>query len=128
MIFTRGFSIIVFYTIIILIINILLFCFVPSFFYKEADISTKQNIDRIVDGTYFTFTEISTIGFGDITPQTNWAKMIIVAEQIGLLFVTFNAIPDSFKDTALGKASSKLKSVLRRKDAAIPLDFLSKNQ
>lgn len=128
MIFTREFSIIVFYTIIILIINILLFCFVPSFFYKEADISTKQNIDRIVDGTYFTFTEISTIGFGDITPQTNWAKMIIVAEQIGLLFVTFNAIADSFKDTALGKASSKLKSVLIRKDAAIPLDFLSKNQ
>jgi hypothetical protein len=43
-------------------------------------------LDRIVNRFYFTFTTISTVGYGDISPKSNIAKLYGASMMMTLLY------------------------------------------
>lgn len=49
----------------------------PSSF---ESVNTEDYFSRAVDFLYFSITTFSTVGFGDITPQTEWAKLMVSSE------------------------------------------------
>ena len=59
-------------------ITILTFSFILSCFIWLAENEVNPKINNFADAFYFTVISITTIGYGDITPQTMWGKMIIV--------------------------------------------------
>ncbi len=59
-------------------ITILIFSFILSCFIWLAENGVNPKINNFADAFYFTVISITTIGYGDITPQTMWGKMIIV--------------------------------------------------
>ncbi len=46
-----------------------------------------SKLDAIVNGTYFTMTTMSTVGFGDITPQTKSCKLFVMIIQLTTMFL-----------------------------------------
>jgi len=46
------------------------------------------NDNRIIDTIYFSFTTLATTGFGDILPNTNYARFLVMAENLVGLFLT----------------------------------------
>lgn len=48
--------------------------------------------DTLSDALYFTTTTFSSVGYGDITPTTTNAKLIVAIEQILLIFLSLGAI------------------------------------
>ncbi len=59
-------------------ITILTFSFILSCFIWLAENEANPKINNFADAFYFTVVSITTIGYGDITPQTIWGKIIIV--------------------------------------------------
>ncbi|WP_421077678.1 hyperpolarization-activated voltage-gated potassium channel [Methanothermococcus sp. Ax23] len=59
-------------------ITILIFSFILSCFIWLAENEVNPKINNFADAFYFTVISITTIGYGDITPQTMWGKIIIV--------------------------------------------------
>jgi voltage-gated potassium channel len=45
---------------------------------------------RSIDPFYFSFTTISTVGYGDYGPKTDMAKMIVMSQQFLLLTEILN--------------------------------------
>ena len=61
--------------------------FYPGSFY----VSTEQNIDNILswsDFLFFSYTTLTTLGYGDITPITSHARSLAILEAItGVIFL-----------------------------------------
>jgi hypothetical protein len=55
-----------------------------SFLFNNINIQT--HLERSYNLIYFSFTTLSTVGFGDIVPQTFVAKGLVVVEEITGLF------------------------------------------
>jgi hypothetical protein len=45
-----------------------------------------------VDGIYFTTTTLSSVGYGDILPTTTIGKMVISAQQLIVLFLSWGML------------------------------------
>lgn len=104
-------SIVIFF-IIILIINLILIG--TGHFDSEPEDGTKKpkrSADSIlIDGIYFTTTQFSTVGYGDITPKTNVAKImaslchfLIIAISLKLIseFGIMTSIDKEIENTAI---------------------------
>ena len=39
----------------------------------------------VLDPFYFSFTTMSTVGYGDFSPKTNRAKMVVMSQQLTLI-------------------------------------------
>ena len=48
---------------------------------KPSEFGFKDKIDPI----YFSFTTMSTVGYGDLSPKTRRAKMVVMSQQFFLL-------------------------------------------
>lgn len=40
-----------------------------------------NNFNSFIDGFYFSMTTITTVGFGDVTPKTTIAKIVVMTQQ-----------------------------------------------
>jgi hypothetical protein len=49
----------------------------------------------ILDPFYFSFTTMSTVGYGDFSPKDNMAKMLVMAQQAFLIFEIVSWIGES---------------------------------
>lgn len=50
-------------------------------FMKPSEFGFKDKIDPF----YFSFTTMSTVGYGDLSPKTRRAKMVVMSQQFFLL-------------------------------------------
>ncbi len=48
----------------------------------------------LIDPFYFSFTTMSTVGYGDFSPKDNTSKMLVMAQQAVLLFEVVSWISD----------------------------------
>tara|TARA_B110000503_G_scaffold97719_1_gene146587 strand:- start:1160 stop:1498 length:339 start_codon:yes stop_codon:yes gene_type:complete len=48
----------------------------------------------LLDPFYFSFTTMSTVGYGDFSPKDNMSKMLVMAQQAVLLFEVVSWISD----------------------------------
>ncbi len=55
-------------------------------------LQAKSSEDQLVDGVYFTTTTLSTVGYGDIAPQTPFAKCVVAVEQLSIFAVGLGLI------------------------------------
>jgi len=82
-----GFKLLIFF-ICIAIIHITLFIFTETF-------NNKKNIpvwEQGLDGLYFTTTTLATIGYGDLTPSTPVGKIIVIIEQLVLIYLSIDEL------------------------------------
>lgn len=49
---------------------------------SQSEFGFKDPIDPL----YFSFTTMSTVGYGDISPKTRRAKMLVMTQQMFLMF------------------------------------------
>src|SRR5574343_2079004 len=79
--------------IVAVLIVITIFIIINSFLMYHVDTIGAFNnkkgtkLDAFVDGIYFTSTTMSTVGYGDITPQTKSAKVFATFMQVIALFL-----------------------------------------
>jgi len=56
------------------------------FYYKyKTEFNGLDNKSTFLDCFYFSFTTFSTVGYGDISPATQFAKKLVMSQQIILL-------------------------------------------
>lgn len=87
---------ILFFFIIILIINLIL---IGNGHFDLEPVDGKEKFKRnfsntLTDGVYFTTTQISTIGYGDITPQTSTSKWLSTISHILIILIHLNLISE----------------------------------
>ncbi len=63
------------------VLNISLITLVYGVIYANLD-KRHFNFKSIIDPYYFSFTTVSSVGYGDITPQTDKAKLLVMTQQI----------------------------------------------
>jgi hypothetical protein len=51
-----------------------------------------NNTDLIINSIYFTFTTLSSVGYGDILPITNTGKMAVALQQMLVLLVSIGLL------------------------------------
>jgi hypothetical protein len=89
------FSIVIFFT-VILIINLILIgtgCFDSE--PEEGKEKFKRNLNNtLTDGIYFTTTQFSTVGYGDITPKTPVAKWMCSFSHLLIIAISLELISE----------------------------------
>ncbi len=72
------------------------------FYYKyRTEFNGLNDKSTYLDCFYFSFTTFSTVGYGDISPSTKFAKILVMSQQI-LLLLDF---VDEFSDFLDGFAN-----------------------
>lgn len=83
--------------ILLTIINILLF------YYDQFTLSSSNTSSSILNGVYFTSTQFSTVGYGDICPKTTLAKVLASTFQFIIVFISLNIATEFGVASALQK-------------------------
>lgn len=63
-----------------LFIGMIVCLFIYGIIYSVLGNAHLNNFTSYIDGFYFSMTTLSTVGFGDITPKTSLAKIIIMSQ------------------------------------------------
>lgn len=66
------------------ILNITLITILYGVIYANLD-RRHFNFKSAIDPFYFSFTTASSVGYGDIVPQTTKAKMLVMTQQLLML-------------------------------------------
>lgn len=71
--------------------------YIPEFFLEFFDVSEKSNTDQAIIAMYFSFTSLTTVGFGDYNPRSEFERIFCA---IILLFgvAIFSYIMGNFKE------------------------------
>jgi len=72
----------------IVVLNVLLFVN-TQWFNNDHNASI---VDKVIDGIYFSTSSFSSIGYGDYTPQSRQAKIIVIVEQFLVISIAFDMI------------------------------------
>ena len=75
-----------------LILTILIIFFVSSGFFYQMESPVNSHVDNFGDAFYFTVVTLTTVGFGDITPQSEagrWVTVLMILS--GIIFVPWQA-------------------------------------
>jgi hypothetical protein len=65
-------------------VNILVITMVYGILYSQMD-PASFGFTSPLDPFYFAFTTMSTVGYGDISPKTDMAKLMVMSQQIVLM-------------------------------------------
>ena len=65
-------------------LNILVITLVYGLLYSQMN-PDSFGFTSSLDPFYFAFTTMSTVGYGDISPKTDTAKMLVMSQQIALM-------------------------------------------
>ena len=65
-------------------VNILVITMVYGILYSQMD-PASFGLTSPLDPFYFAFTTMSTVGYGDISPKTDMAKLMVMSQQIVLM-------------------------------------------
>ncbi len=75
------------------------------------------NINSWIEALYFTVTTISTVGYGDIVPISNIARifdMVLILSGLGVFFAAITAISGEFMNSRLTKLSGRISGLEKR--------------
>ena len=93
-------------------------------FIKKNKIDEKSNLDKLILCCYFVLTTLATIGYGDLSPQTNSEKILGISLMIvGIAF--FSYIMGNFNDVLINY-DKKMGIVDRRNDLQMWMTSLDK--
>jgi len=74
-----------------LALTILIIFFISSGFFYFVEHSVNPNVSNFGDAFYFTVVTITTVGFGDIIPLTEWGHWVTVLMIIsGIIFIPYH--------------------------------------
>lgn len=68
--------------IVIAVTNLTVFLFIMTGLIYASQVNINDQINNYADAFYFTVTTLTTTGFGDITLNTTWGRMLAVAVMI----------------------------------------------
>ncbi|WP_386682465.1 potassium channel family protein [Loktanella sp. R86503] len=68
--------------IILAVTNLIVFLFIMTGLIYASQVNINDQINNYADAFYFTVTTLTTTGFGDITLDTTWGRMLAVAVMI----------------------------------------------
>ncbi len=68
--------------IILAVTNLMVFLFVMTGLIYASQVNVNDQINNYADAFYFTVTTLTTTGFGDITLDTTWGRMLAVVVMI----------------------------------------------
>jgi voltage-gated potassium channel len=68
--------------IILAVTNLIVFLFIMTGLIYASQVNINDQINNYADAFYFTVTTLTTTGFGDITLNTTWGRMLAVAVMI----------------------------------------------
>lgn len=66
----------------LMLMTTIFYGFVYKLMFKKEDFGFT---DSGLDPWYFAFTTMSTVGYGDMAPKTNAAKLIVMSQQVFLI-------------------------------------------
>jgi len=93
--------------------NLAVFLSAVFFYFIEKEVNA--NINNFLDAVWWSFATVTTVGYGDITPQTIMGRILGIGLMIGGtgLFATYTAIFANsmlgFEFARLGRRVSKIK-------------------
>ncbi|MFH1589323.1 MAG: ion transporter [archaeon] len=61
-----------------LLLTILMIFFVSSGFFWGVEHTINPNIENFGDAFYFTVITLTTVGFGDVTPMSDWGQIVTI--------------------------------------------------
>ena len=104
---------IIYVVFVVFTLYIIVFVNWPGWFFTDANGNsiTKNDMpywDKVTNGTYFTTTCMSTIGYGDITPKTNTAKLVVSVTNMVALLISIGVISLVSNDVVKNLNISKL--------------------
>lgn len=67
---------------VLAVTNLMVFLFVMTGLIYASQVNVNAQINNYADAFYFTVTTLTTTGFGDITLNTTWGRMLAVAVMI----------------------------------------------
>ncbi len=114
--FISAYKNIIFLILIMFTTYIIIFVYLPGWFYLDSNGEPvkKESIsyyDRLVDSIYFTATQISTVGFGDICPKNKVAKGVVSIYHMVCFIITIGVMnimtTDLSRSIDIGKMFSK---------------------
>ncbi|MEZ2229760.1 MAG: potassium channel family protein [Microcoleus sp.] len=96
----------------------LLFCFLPG-----LEIKYTENSPKIIQSIYFSVVTITTLGYGDITPQNSYAQLLAASEAIfGVVVIGLFLNSLSHNLSLLSQEAEKRKEIHKRyKDEVLKL-------
>lgn len=80
---------------VVQLVTMLIVGFASVYYAMDRDVLEIQGLDTRVDSLYVTVTTLSTVGFGDITPVTQEARLVVTAQMmidivfLGVVFRVF---------------------------------------
>jgi len=93
-------------------------------FIKKNNMDQKSNADKLILCCYFVLTTLATIGYGDLSPQTNSEKILGISLMIvGIAF--FSYIMGNFNDVLINY-DKKMGIIDRRNDLQMWMTSLDK--
>tara|TARA_R110002072_G_scaffold144137_2_gene290223 strand:- start:3163 stop:3438 length:276 start_codon:yes stop_codon:yes gene_type:complete len=81
---------------LIIILTTVLYGLIYSVMFKPKDFGFKSKLDPY----YFSFTTMSSVGYGDFSPKTNAAKFMVMTQQT-LLIIEYSAFIAAFMNKNL---------------------------
>jgi len=92
---------------------------------KEGHCNVKDSGDSIfTDSFYLTTTQITTIGYGDVTPQTYVAKIIFSFVHMVVLFLTYSLAEEfGYVTVARSKQTEEIKENVKKDLAPIKVEM-----
>lgn len=81
--------------------------FISSMIFLALEKTVNPSVNSMIDAVWWSFSTITTVGYGDITPITFWGKILgIVLMIVGTgLFVSYTAL---FANAMLGREFTRL--------------------
>lgn len=70
--------------------------------------------DSVVDPFYFSFTTMSSVGYGDYSPKTRFAKAVVMSQQFMLIGEIINLLGlDNFGNSVKKNANNNINAMIK---------------